>query len=92
MVYLPPPAPQTRAAPFVDLPLVWRPQGPMVVVQVGNDVDTAPDICRPGLLHVVDGHFYRLECYVYPNTNAMKKPCHYGILATAARFYLEVGQ
>jgi hypothetical protein len=83
------PIPRPAPAPFVDLPLAWGNLGPLARV---DDCEGHTSAChaRPGLLHVVDGHRYRLEMYVYPNGTAMKQPCHCGILATAARFYLEV--
>jgi hypothetical protein len=83
------PIPKPAPAPFVDLPIEWRPQGPTVNVLDSDSIDAFMS-ARPGLLHVVDDHRYRLEWYVFDDGETLTTPCDEGRLATAARFYLEV--
>ena len=83
------PIPKPAPAPFVDLPIEWPPRGPRVEVLDNHGNGLIMDV-RPGLLHVVDGHRYRLEKYVQADKSTFSRPTYEGRLATAARFYLEV--
>jgi hypothetical protein len=81
--------PKPAPAPFVDLPIEWLARGPRVEVLDNHGTGLTMD-ARPGLLHVVDGHRYRLDIYVFADDETLTTPCDEGRLATAARFYLEV--
>jgi len=84
------PIPKPKPAPFVDLSIEWPTRGPRVEVMCIAGTGLIMD-ARPGLLHVVDGHRYRLERYIYKTGRQSYRPfLRTEGEAVAARFYLEV--